>query len=146
VNIIPFQSPDFSIRAVDIDGEDDKQNLQGVGFGPRGATVINESGMYAAILGSAKHEARRFKKWLTSYRARLIALANATHSRRVPRFVPTCPHVFLCVGDTQTRINKGCPRCPQCPQRKTQYLKKNLWGQGQHPRRGLFASFLNDNF
>jgi len=92
MNIIPFQSPDFSIRAVEIDGEpwfvgkdvaealgytdteamtrrldkDEIQNRQFVGFGNRGATLINESGLYSAILGSTKPEAKRFKKWVTS--------------------------------------------------------------------------------
>lgn len=90
--IIPFQSPEFSVRAVEIEGnpwfigmdvadqldysdtealtrrldDDDKQNLQLVGFGPRGVTVISESGLYAAILGSTKAEAKRFKRWVTS--------------------------------------------------------------------------------
>lgn len=31
-----------------LDG-DEKQNLQIVGFGPRGVTVINEAGLYSAI-------------------------------------------------------------------------------------------------
>jgi len=29
--------------------DDEKQNLQIVGFGPRGVTVINEAGLYSAI-------------------------------------------------------------------------------------------------
>lgn len=44
---------------------DEKQNRRIVGFGPRGVTVINESGLYAAILGSRKPEAKRFRKWVT---------------------------------------------------------------------------------
>lgn len=46
--------------------DDEKQNLQIVGFGNRGATIISESGMYTAVLGSTKPEAKRFKKWVTS--------------------------------------------------------------------------------
>jgi prophage antirepressor-like protein len=45
--------------------DDEKQNRQVVGFGPRGVTVINESGLYSAILGSAKPEAKAFKRWVT---------------------------------------------------------------------------------
>lgn len=46
--------------------EDEKQNRQVTGFGPRGVITINESGLYSAILGSTKTEAKRFKKWVTS--------------------------------------------------------------------------------
>lgn len=46
--------------------DDEKRNLQVVGFGPRGVTVINESGLYSAILGSTKEAAKRFKRWVTS--------------------------------------------------------------------------------
>lgn len=45
---------------------DEKQNLQIVGFGNRGASVVNESGLYAAIIGSKKPEAKTFRKWVTS--------------------------------------------------------------------------------
>lgn len=45
---------------------DEVQNLQISGFGNRGASVINESGLYSAILGSNKEEAKAFKKWVTS--------------------------------------------------------------------------------
>lgn len=44
---------------------DEKQNRRIVGFGPRGVTLINESGLYAAILGSRKLGAKRFRKWVT---------------------------------------------------------------------------------
>lgn len=46
--------------------DDEKQNRQIRGFGPRGVTTINESGLYSAILGSTKPEAKPFKKWVTS--------------------------------------------------------------------------------
>lgn len=45
--------------------DDEKQNLHGVGFGPRGVIIINEAGMYSSVLGSAKEEAKRFKRWVT---------------------------------------------------------------------------------
>jgi prophage antirepressor-like protein len=46
--------------------DDEKQNLQIVGFGPRGVTVISESGLYSAILSSQKPEAKAFKRWVTA--------------------------------------------------------------------------------
>lgn len=45
--------------------EDEKQNLQIVGFGNRGVTVISEPGLYSAILTSQKPDAKRFKRWVT---------------------------------------------------------------------------------
>lgn len=45
--------------------EDEKQNLQIAGFGPRGVTVINEAGLYSCILTSQKEEAKPFKRWVT---------------------------------------------------------------------------------
>lgn len=45
---------------------DEIQNLQIVGFGNRGLNIINESGLYSAILVSRKPEAKAFKKWVTS--------------------------------------------------------------------------------
>lgn len=44
--------------------DDEKQNRQIAGFGPRGVTVITESGLYDAILGSSKAEAKPFQKWV----------------------------------------------------------------------------------
>lgn len=91
-NIIPFDFEGSSIRLVDLEGspwfvamevaavleysdafemtkrldDDEKQNLQIAGFGPRGVTVISESGLYSAILSSRKPEATKFKKWVTA--------------------------------------------------------------------------------
>lgn len=92
MNITPFQFENHSVRVIaDERGEpwfiakeiagalgysdteamtrrlddDEKQNLQIVGFGPRGVTVINEAGLYSAIMGSTKDEAKRFKRWVT---------------------------------------------------------------------------------
>ena len=45
---------------------DDVLNLQIGGFGNRGVNIINESGLYSAILRSSKPEAKQFKKWVTS--------------------------------------------------------------------------------
>ncbi len=47
--------------------DDDEVNTRAVaGFGNRGINLINESGLYSAILGSRKYEAKKFKKWVTS--------------------------------------------------------------------------------
>lgn len=46
--------------------DDEVQNHQVSGFGNRGINLINESGLYNAILGSDKDEAKQFKKWVTS--------------------------------------------------------------------------------
>lgn len=49
---------------------DEKSNRQIAGLGSptggRGTLVINESGLYSAIIGSSKPEAKPFKKWVTS--------------------------------------------------------------------------------
>lgn len=46
--------------------DDEIQNRQVVGLGNRGVTLVNESGLYSAILRSRKAEAKRFKKWVTA--------------------------------------------------------------------------------
>lgn len=46
--------------------DDQKQNLQIAGFGNRGVGVINESGLYDAIFGSHKPEAKLFRRWVTA--------------------------------------------------------------------------------
>jgi prophage antirepressor-like protein len=45
---------------------DETQNRQITGFGNRGVNLINESGLYSAILTSQKPAAKAFKKWVTS--------------------------------------------------------------------------------
>lgn len=69
--------------------EDEKQNLQLVGFGPRGVTVINESGLYTAVLGSTKPEAKRFKKWVTS---EVLPSIRKTGSYETPKKKRSLPH------------------------------------------------------
>lgn len=46
--------------------DDEVQNRQIGGFGNRGVNLINESGLYTAILTSQKPSAKAFKKWVTS--------------------------------------------------------------------------------
>lgn len=62
-DVLGYSDAEALTRRLD---EDERQNLQIVGFGPRGVSVLNESGMWSAILGSNKPEAKRFKKWVTA--------------------------------------------------------------------------------
>ena len=53
--------------ATHVDDEDKKLNDKtSPSFGQRGATLINESGLYSLILLSKLPDAKRFKKWVTS--------------------------------------------------------------------------------
>lgn len=63
--ILDYSDAEAMTRRLD---DDEKRNLQIVGFGNggRGTAVINESGLYSAILGSTKPEAKPFKKWVTA--------------------------------------------------------------------------------
>lgn len=45
--------------------DDEKQTLY-VAASQNNQTLINESGLYSAVMGSQKPEAKRFKKWVTS--------------------------------------------------------------------------------
>ena len=111
-NIIPFDFEGSSIRLVDLEGspwfvamevaavldysdafemtkrldDDEKQNLQIAGFGPRGVTVISESGLYSAILSSRKPEAAKFKKWVT---AEVLPSIRKTGGYTAPKASPS---------------------------------------------------------
>lgn len=53
--------------AMHVDDEDKKLNDKtSSSFGQRGATLINESGMYALVLSSKLPAAKKFKRWITS--------------------------------------------------------------------------------
>lgn len=53
--------------AMHVEEEDKKLNdKSSSSFGQRGATIINESGLYALIFGSRLESAKRFKHWVTS--------------------------------------------------------------------------------
>lgn len=47
-------------------------------FGQRGATLINESGMYALIFGSKLESAKRFKHWVTDNALERFIVQNYT--------------------------------------------------------------------
>lgn len=61
-DVLGYSDSEAMTRRLD---DDEKQNRQIVGFGPRGVTTVNESGLYSAILGSTKPEAKPFKRWVT---------------------------------------------------------------------------------
>lgn len=53
--------------AMHVGTEDKKLNdKSSLSFGQRGATIINESGLYSLILGSQLPSAKKFKRWVTS--------------------------------------------------------------------------------
>lgn len=53
--------------AMHVEDEDKKLNDKtSPSFGQRGATLINESGLYALIFGSKLESAKRFKHWVTA--------------------------------------------------------------------------------
>lgn len=72
--------------------DDEKSNRQIAGSGPatggRGVIVINESGLYSAILGSQKDEAKRFKKWVTSEVLPSIRKTGSYTAQTLPTAVP----------------------------------------------------------
>ena len=53
--------------AMHVDDDDKKLNDKtSPSFGQRGATLINESGLYSLVLSSKLPEAKEFKRWVTS--------------------------------------------------------------------------------
>ena len=45
--------------------DEDKRTLH-IAASQNNQSLINESGLYSAVMGSQKEEAKRFKKWVTS--------------------------------------------------------------------------------
>jgi len=66
-DILEYSDANKMVQRLD---DDEKANRQLGGLtvskGGRGMIVINESGLYNAILGSQKPESKKFKKWVTS--------------------------------------------------------------------------------
>ena len=63
-----YVKPANMVKLID---EDDRRNISGSILEPSAKTpykssVINESGLYAAIFGSKQENAKKFKKWVTS--------------------------------------------------------------------------------
>jgi len=72
-NILGYSDNEAMTRRLDLDEKEvltleNIKNLQIIGFenSTRGVSIINESGLYNAIIGSSKSEAKIFKKWITS--------------------------------------------------------------------------------
>lgn len=63
-DILGYYDTENMTRRLD---DDERLNRQFGGSGQnRDMTIINESGLYSAIMGSKKPEAKKFKKWVTS--------------------------------------------------------------------------------
>lgn len=67
--------------------------------GDQEATIINESGLYAAILKSRKPEAKKFKKWVTS---EVLPALRRTGRYEIPRSVPA---VALITPDQRAQLD-----------------------------------------
>lgn len=69
--------------AMHVEKEDKKLNdKSSPSFGQRGATIINESGLYALIFGSKLESAKRFKHWVTS---EVLPTLRRTGSYEMPK-------------------------------------------------------------
>ena len=69
--------------------DEDKQNCQNDSFdSPRGMTIINESGLYALVLGSKLPTAKKFKRWVTS---EVLPSIRKTGKYEIPKVTPN-PH------------------------------------------------------
>ena len=60
-----YKNPEKALR-VHIEDDDKVVNKMDTTYGIKPTTFINESGLYALILGSKLESARRFKHWVTS--------------------------------------------------------------------------------
>lgn len=68
--------------------DDEKQNRQIAGFGPRGITLINEGGLYACILTSQKEQAKPFRRWVAH---EVLPSIRKTGSYSTPASKPAIP-------------------------------------------------------
>ena len=92
-----------------VDDEDKKLNdKSSLSFGQRGATLINESGLYALIFSSKLETAKAFKRWVTS---EVLPAIRKTGSYQMPAPVQVFPTGSLAaaisdIGDTAAAIEK----------------------------------------
>ena len=86
-----------------VDDEDKKLNDKtSPSFGQRGATLINESGLYSLVLSSKLESAKRFKRWVTS--EVLPALRKTgSYSMNIPQ---TLPEALRAYADEVEEHNK----------------------------------------
>lgn len=69
--VLGYRESERMIRFLDED-EKGPHNVETLG-GEQTLTIINESGLYSAILRSRRDEARRFRKWVTAEARRNFA-------------------------------------------------------------------------
>ena len=92
-----------------VDDEDKKLNdKSSLSFGQRGATLINESGLYALIFSSKLETAKAFKRWVTS---EVLPEIRKTGYYQMPAPVQVFPAGSLAaaisdIGDTAAAIEK----------------------------------------
>lgn len=86
-----------------VDEEDKKLNDKtSPSFGQRGATLINESGLYSLVLSSKLESAKRFKRWITA--DVLPALRKTgSYSMNIPQ---TLPEALRAYADEVEQHNK----------------------------------------
>lgn len=86
-----------------VDDEDKKLNDKtSPSFGQRGATLINESGLYSLVLSSKLESAKRFKRWITA--DVLPALRRTgSYSMNIPQ---TLPEALRAYADEVEQHNK----------------------------------------
>lgn len=86
-----------------VDDEDKKLNDKtSPSFGQRGATLINESGLYSLVLSSKLESAKRFKRWITA--DVLPALRRTgSYSLNIPK---TLPEALRAYADEVEQHNK----------------------------------------
>lgn len=86
-----------------VDDEDKKLNDKtSPSFGQRGATLINESGLYSLVLSSKLESAKRFKRWIT---AEVLPALRRTgsYSLNIPQ---TLPDALRAYADEVEQHNK----------------------------------------
>lgn len=86
-----------------VDDEDKKLNDKtSPSFGQRGATLINESGLYSLVLSSKLESAKRFKRWIT---ADVLPALRRTggYSLNIPQ---TLPEALRAYADEVEQHNK----------------------------------------
>lgn len=93
-----YVKPANMVKLVD---EDDKRNVRSSDLEPssKGAvyqvSMINESGLYAAIFGSKQENAKKFKKWVTSEVLPTIRKTGQYGQQRIPM---TLPEQIQCIA------------------------------------------------
>lgn len=86
-----YAKPANMVKLVD---DDDKRNVRSSDLEPSSkgtvyqVSMINESGLYAAIFGSKQENAKKFKKWVTSEVLPSIRKTGVYEQARLPMTIP----------------------------------------------------------